>query len=79
MTYVTDRLQIKNKREKSAEAVKNMSENVPNAPKISGLPQGVKLKQSDIDFMKIIEARNLDRVKKLQQTRRNNLLTGKLR
>lgn len=55
-----------------------MSENVQKLPKISGLPQGVKLKQTDIDFMKIIEAQNIERVQKLQKTRKNNLLTGML-
>lgn len=54
----------------------NMSENVQNLPKISGLPKGAKLKQSDIDFMKVIEAQNFERVKKLQNTKKSNLLTG---
>jgi hypothetical protein len=35
-----------------------------------------KLKQSDIDFMKLIEQQNFERVKKLQRTRRNNIITG---
>lgn len=55
-----------------------MSGNVQKTPKISGLPQGLKLKQADIDFMKLIEGQNLERVKKLQKTRKNNLLTGEL-
>lgn len=56
-----------------------MSENVHNKPKITGLPEGIKLKQSDLDFMKLIEAQNLERVKKLQRTRRNNFITGKIK
>lgn len=48
-----------------------------NSVKISGLPKGAKLKQADIDFMKLIEAQNLERVQKLQRTRKSNLLVGK--
>lgn len=54
-----------------------MSENSVKGLKISGLPKGGKLKQSDIDFMKLIEGQNFERVKKLQRTRKNNLLVGK--
>ena len=36
-----------------------------------------KLKQTEIDFMKLIEEQNFARVKKLQRTRKNNMLTGK--
>lgn len=39
--------------------------------------EGRKLKQSEIDFMKIIEQKNLERVLKLKRTRKNNILTGK--
>lgn len=35
-----------------------------------------KLKQSEIDFMKLIEKQNLDRVTKLKKIRRNNLITA---
>lgn len=35
-----------------------------------------KLKQTEIDFMKLIEEQNLERVRKLQRTRRNNIITG---
>lgn len=35
-----------------------------------------KLKQTEIDFMKLIEQQNFERVKKLQRTRKNNILTG---
>lgn len=52
-----------------------MSEKIP---KISGLPEGRKLKQSDLDFMKIIEQQNFERVRKLKITNRRNLITGKI-
>lgn len=35
-----------------------------------------KLKPSDLNLMKIIELQNLQRVKKLQRVRRNNIITG---
>lgn len=38
-----------------------------------------KLKQTEIDFMKLIEEQNLQRVLKLKQTRRNNIITGEFR
>lgn len=41
--------------------------------------EGRKLKQSEIDFMKIIEQKNLERVLKLKRTRKNNILTGEAR
>lgn len=56
-----------------------MSEKNVKDLKISGLPKGGKLKQSDIDFMKLIESQNLERVQKLQKTRKNNILVGKNR
>lgn len=56
-----------------------MSEKSVKDLKISGLPKGGKLKQSDIDFMKLIESQNLERVQKLQKTRKNNILVGKNR
>lgn len=43
--------------------------------KIKGLER--KLKQSEIDFMKLIEEQNVKRVLKLKRTRRNNILVGK--
>jgi hypothetical protein len=45
--------------------------------KTSSAIEGRKLKQSEIDFMKIIEQQNLDRVLKLKRTRKNNILVGK--
>lgn len=53
-----------------------MSENNVKEVKVSGLPKGAKLKQADIDFMKLIESQNLERVKKLQKTRKSNILVG---
>ncbi|KAK5642312.1 hypothetical protein RI129_008479 [Pyrocoelia pectoralis] len=35
-----------------------------------------KLKTSDLNLMKIIELQNLERVKKLQRLRRNNIISG---
>lgn len=43
--------------------------------KIKGIER--KLKQSEIDFMKLIEEQNLQRVLKLKRTRKNNIITGK--
>lgn len=37
---------------------------------------GRKLKPSEVDFMKLIENENINRVKKLQGLRRRNNLTG---
>lgn len=37
-----------------------------------------KLKQTDIDFMKYVEQQNLERVRKLQALRRNNIIVGSL-
>ncbi|XP_055595233.1 cytochrome c oxidase assembly factor 3, mitochondrial [Uranotaenia lowii] len=37
---------------------------------------GRQLKKSEIDFMRLIEQQNLQRVQKLQRQRRNNKLTG---
>jgi Coiled-coil domain-containing protein 56 len=42
--------------------------------KVKGLER--KLKQSEIDFMKIIEEQNVKRVLKLKKTRKNNIITG---
>lgn len=52
---------------------RNMSEKLANV-KINGLER--KLKQSEVDFMKLIEEQNVTRVLKLKKTRKNNLLTG---
>lgn len=52
-----------------------MSEN-QEVPKIKGLER--KLKQSEIEFIKLIEQQNVQRVLKLKKTRRGNLITGKL-
>lgn len=35
-----------------------------------------KLSQTEIDFMKIIEKQNLERVQKLKRLRKNNIITG---
>ncbi|XP_055389981.1 cytochrome c oxidase assembly factor 3, mitochondrial [Condylostylus longicornis] len=35
-----------------------------------------KLNKTQLEFMKIIEQQNLERVQKLQRTRRNNIITG---
>lgn len=43
--------------------------------KVKGLER--KLKKSEIDFMKLIEEQNLQRVLKLKRTRKNNILVGK--
>lgn len=53
-----------------------MSEIKPEQ-KIKGLDR--KLKQSEIDFMKLIEEKNVQRVIKLKRTRKNNIITGKRR
>lgn len=37
---------------------------------------GRKLKQAEIDFMKFTEQQNLMRVKRMQRTRRNNIITA---
>lgn len=47
-------------------------------PNIKNFDPLRKLKKSEIDFMKLIEEQNLDRVRKLKLTRRNNILTGKI-
>lgn len=50
-----------------------MSEEVP---KFKFSEPSRKLKQTEIDFMKIIEKQNLDRVLKLRRTKKNNIITG---
>ncbi|XP_052871832.1 cytochrome c oxidase assembly factor 3, mitochondrial [Anopheles cruzii] len=37
---------------------------------------GRQLKRAEVDFMRLIEQQNLQRVQKLQRQRRNNKLTG---
>lgn len=53
-----------------------MSDIKPAEQKIKGLDR--KLKQSEIDFMKLIEEKNVKRVLKLKRTRKSNIITGKL-
>jgi hypothetical protein len=36
----------------------------------------LKLSQAQLDYMKILEKQNIDRVTRLKRLRRNNLLTG---
>lgn len=45
-------------------------------PKVDLKSTSHKLSQTDLDFMKIIEKQNLQRVHKLQRMRRNNIITG---
>ena len=45
-------------------------------PKIKYADPTRKLKQSEIDFMKLIEKQNLERVQKLKKLRRNNKITA---
>jgi len=52
-----------------------MSEKIP---KIPGLPEGKQLSETEINFMKLIEEKNLVRVHKLKQTKRNNFITAGL-
>lgn len=46
--------------------------------KVKGLGER-KLKQSEVDFMKLIEEQNVQRVLKLRKTKKNCIITGKLR
>ncbi|XP_017138402.1 cytochrome c oxidase assembly factor 3, mitochondrial [Drosophila miranda] len=45
-------------------------------PKIKYGENAPKLDRAQLQFMKLIEEQNLDRVKKLKRVRRNNLLTA---
>lgn len=56
-----------------------MSEKTPEEikGKIKYFDASRKLKQTEIDFMKLIEQQNLERVNKLKKTRKNNIVTGK--
>lgn len=44
-------------------------------PKIDG-KAAHKLSQIELDFMRIIEKQNLERVQKLKRVRKNNIITG---
>lgn len=45
-------------------------------PKIKYGEGAAKLDRSQLEFMKLIEQQNLERVTKLQRVRRNNLITA---
>lgn len=45
-------------------------------PKVNLKDSGHKLSQTELDFMKIIERQNFERVKKLQRLRKANIITG---
>lgn len=45
-------------------------------PKVNLKDSGRKLSQTELDFMKIIEKQNFQRVQKLQRMRRTNIITG---
>lgn len=45
-------------------------------PKISTGTQDPVLKKAELDYMKLIEQKNLERVQKLQQINRRNRITG---
>ena len=45
-------------------------------PKLNISSDKVKLTQAQLDYMKILEKQNIDRVAKLKRLRRNNILTG---
>ncbi|XP_071517387.1 cytochrome c oxidase assembly factor 3, mitochondrial isoform X2 [Panulirus ornatus] len=47
-------------------------------PKLDLERDSPKLSQSQLDYMKIIENQNLERVRKLVATRRNNIMVGSL-
>ncbi|XP_063707826.1 cytochrome c oxidase assembly factor 3, mitochondrial [Culicoides brevitarsis] len=49
-----------------------MSQNNVKEPKVSGLPEGVKLNAQQLQYMKLIEAQNLERVRKLEKLKKNN-------
>ncbi len=53
-----------------------MSETQNYNEKVKYNEPGRKLKQSEIDFMKLIEKQNADRVMKLKKLKRNNLVTA---
>ncbi|XP_037825032.1 cytochrome c oxidase assembly factor 3, mitochondrial [Lucilia sericata] len=45
-------------------------------PKIKYAEQAPKLDKAQLEFMKLIEQQNLERVTKLQRVKRNNLITA---
>jgi len=45
-------------------------------PKLDVVKDKLKLSQSQLDYMRILEQQNIERVAKLKRLRRNNLLTG---
>lgn len=47
-------------------------------PKVNVKDLSHKLSKSDLDFMKIIEKQNLERVQRLQRIKKNNIVTGSL-
>ncbi|XP_030372101.1 cytochrome c oxidase assembly factor 3, mitochondrial [Scaptodrosophila lebanonensis] len=53
-----------------------MSSASGEGPKIKYAENAPKLGKSQLEFMKLIEEQNLDRVQKLKRVRRNNLLTA---
>lgn len=49
--------------------------NKDHMPKLE-VADKVKLSQAQLDYMKILEKQNIERVAKLKRLRRNNLITG---
>lgn len=45
-------------------------------PNLSNSAQDPVLKKTELDYMKLIEQKNLERVQKLQQINRRNRITG---
>lgn len=45
-------------------------------PKLDISNDRLKLSQAQLDYMKILEKQNIDRVSKLKRLRRNNIFTG---
>uniref|UniRef100_A0A1B0GIW2 Cytochrome c oxidase assembly factor 3 mitochondrial coiled-coil domain-containing protein n=1 Tax=Lutzomyia longipalpis TaxID=7200 RepID=A0A1B0GIW2_LUTLO len=45
-------------------------------PKVKNADPKRPLKAAEVDFMKLIEQQNLERVLKLKRTRKNNLITA---
>lgn len=48
----------------------------PNDPKLKIADQKRNLRPIEIDFIKLIEKQNVERVLKLKKTRKNNLITA---
>jgi hypothetical protein len=53
-----------------------MSSSGSGIPNIKYAEPGRKLKQTEIDFMKLIEKQNIERVEKLRRLKRNNKITA---